>query len=324
MSERVSAKSHGKARILAAITVASLLGSGCNLVETGELNHPNAPRCFDKPLPATAPYSLEATAKPLTLSVSDGNIVKGDPVALDPTVEAKVRRGVVKVVNEEGSGSGAVVAKNGKQFVITASHVAATKGLKAIDDDGDKISLKPLCYIWEDKGAFVDRKSIHDGVADRDITILKVADSAGSAALAAFNPEPLQISKKPAARGDWLTFMNYQHFATTPEIYTGVVATAPPTGSFRVLAGVNPYRLHVTDTQIGAGASGGAAVNAKGELVGTTDSSLKDGLYMGSDEIKSIYNITFQHKLGQGLNPADGTGETAAEVAQALASVRVG
>jgi S1-C subfamily serine protease len=309
-------------RAIGAVAVVML--AGCGGSDYGK--KPDIPRCFDKPQaplfkepqePRVPHYRGEnfqqfnkvwrrftqadkrwqdvtsGRLPALTIPVHNG-LAEGDPIYLPP-VEERIDKSIVAITTSKWSGSGFLTTdQKGREVVVTAAHVVSNAKLNALTITGEnRVSTHPSggCYIYENEGHFKKLTPDNPAPVEFDIAILRLQKPLGRYVL--------KLSSKPAQRGQWVEFANYQglHEPGNPAHYTGVVISKPSDfWGLEVLNGVEKLNTPVTlgeleDSQTGPGASGGAVVNLRGKVVGISVGSDKDGIYTGREALKDIYNV---------------------------------
>lgn len=252
------------------------------------------------------PYFLP----PLDIKYQAGS-VEGDP-GVSASTAAQVSKSVVDISTKQWYGTG-FLAKDaaGDEVVVTAAHVVRTAGLSQLTikaQDGQKVHPTGGCYMYENRGRFLDIDQTNSTEAlsasntpNIDIAVLTLPHRLSRYAL--------KLSTQPVERGDWTLLVNDSDNKPQQQTaYTGFVATtAQDKYGYRVLTGLEP--LQGTDVPLDKyeaqpGASGGPIVNTEGQVVGmSTYASPEEGQFLSADDLQHYYAVKVH---GAEIGPASG------------------
>jgi S1-C subfamily serine protease len=157
-----------------------------------------------------------------------------------------VKPSVVKVITNDGSGSGVIINTQG--YILTNHHVIEEAlqrrtPIEVILSDGQKISVRKIIG-YDD---------------DLDLAVIQTAPLESATAIVIVKPDNVRIGEDVIAIGSPLGIRDY--------VTKGVVSKY-----------TTPYIF--TSASINPGNSGGALVNMNGELVGITTASLREAQNM--------------------------------------------
>lgn len=222
--------------------------------------------CFTKP--PTEPVKSETTKWDsyieLTPDPNTGSVV-GNPGPLAPNVEKKVQGALVEIEDDNGRGSGFLVAPD---IAVTAAHVPDSINGTVTDSKGRVAHIKGGCYIHQDKGKPANLQG--ETAVSLDIAVLRLDRKIGSSTL--------KIASAPAERGSWVTFVNAQGAFTPqhPAVYNGLALTSDTDKEgASVLAGIDPRGSDDLESYIAdGGCSGGPLVNRQGDVVAMSYASV--------------------------------------------------
>ncbi|HSX28735.1 MAG TPA: trypsin-like peptidase domain-containing protein [Candidatus Saccharimonadales bacterium] len=230
-------------------------------------------------------YITESDGGPLLTLPVDDHGVAGDPGALDHAIDERVKGATVLVAAPNWHGTGFLAKDSaGRTKLITAMHVIGNQKLSAItvtDQQGHSTHPVSGCYTYEKDGKQIPfQEELGEQVVDIDVAALTLKTKIGTSALT--------LAVHPPKRGQWVFYNNYQgqdakvkHSSS----YTGLL-TSVQKNQIIALTGLQSERHAAgADNYInGPGASGGAVVNNKGEVVGESYASGK--WYKGPEELR--------------------------------------
>lgn len=213
-----------------------LLGTGITFTILGFVG------VFEEPTPPTVPPAPTLTAPPPTASPP----TFGDDVSV-ASVAAAVAPSTVAIEVDSflaaGSGSGVVFGSDG--YIITNHHVV----------DG----ATEVAVIFGDGGKFPARVVGSDPVTDIAVLLVERAD---------LSPITIGSSDSLAIGEPAIAVGNPLGLSGGPTVTSGIISALDR--SLFATGGGDLYGLVQTDAPIAPGSSGGALVNAAGQLVGIT------------------------------------------------------
>ncbi len=180
------------------------------------------------------------------------------------------------IVSSRSTGSGMLMAHNGKRFVITAAHVCQTPDIKETVYQGFKINLKSTNRI---QMTFSGGKTFITKIAhldtDHDICILLPPKKS-------ISPQPVYLAKKPPEKGDKI------YNIAAPLGIFGDNLTLVFEGRY---SGKN-RGMHYYTVPARPGSSGSVVLNKNYRVVGTVNIAVTHlesvGIGTGWEDLKSI------------------------------------
>lgn len=254
----------------------------------------------------TAATSSAATAAPATASVlesSGSSPSKLAPTGLDiHSLIEKVKPSVVSVeigqrtssgrVSQLGAGSGVVISTDG--LVVTNAHV-----INATDSFGRTLEDAVITVTMYD-GTSREVEVLGSAPAS-DFAVLRLKDTSNLVAANLGDSDALRVGDDVVAIGNSLDL------GTTPTVTKGIISAKDRT--LQVDANVRLTGLLQTDAAINRGNSGGALVNAAGELIGIPSAGIPNAQNVGfAIAINTVKPLIDQAKSGVALEMAAASG----------------
>jgi len=209
---------------------------------------------------APAPSGTNATA-----GASPAMDIKAVLAQVGPSVVAieigEQRGGQVRPV---AAGSGVVISSDG--LILTNAHVVALTDAQGRALTGGVVSVKTA------DGKLRDAKVLGTSPSS-DIALVKVTDTSGLSPVALGDSDALAVGDPVLAIGNALDL------GDAPTVTDGIISAKDRT--LQVDAGTTLTGLLQTDAPINHGNSGGALVNAKGELVGIPSAGIPNTNNLG-------------------------------------------
>ncbi len=265
-------------RLVSLVLLASVLGGAASYgLSRGSPSTTSAARSLSAPV-AVATTAAETKAVSGTLAA----VAAGRGLDIH-TLIAKVSPSVVSIeIKQQGravsAGSGVVVSSNG--LVITNAHV-----VDLTDQYGRKLT-KPTISVRLPDGS--ERAATIVGAApSNDIALVRVADTAGLVPVTIGNSDKLEVGDDVVAIGNALDL------GATPTVTKGIISAKNRT--LQVDANTELSGLLQTDAAINHGNSGGALLNASGQLVGLNSAGISDAQNIGF----AIASNTFMPLIAQ-------------------------
>lgn len=260
-------------------------------------------RCFDAPQPAGTLAPI-ASRDPITLHYDPAT----HRIAGEPTVSERILRQLTdsSVVIQAGRfrASGfATEAPNGQEVIVTAAHVVAVEDTSQItitDNTGHTTGATAGCYMYEDKGQFLDLGSVYTSqtlpdAKAYDIAILQPEQPVG---------QPARVATDYPGSGAWLEFVNTQREASaaTPAHYLGLTVSKRPSILGDVaLTGLEPQRASESIQAYSdqPGSSGGLAASIQtGAIEGMSYASGTH--YSNAADTSRYFGVNFDTPIGPG------------------------
>ncbi len=188
-------------------------------------------------------------------------LAKVAPSVVSIEIGQNGRNGAVTAV---AAGSGVVISSDG--MVLTNAHVVALT-----DSQGRPLS-NPVITVKTSDGKSHTAKVLGSDVGN-DVAVIKMDNTAGLTAVTLGDSKALQVGDPVVAIGNALDL------GDTPTVTDGIVSALGR--SLDVDANVTLKNLIQTNAAINHGNSGGAIVNAAGELVGITSAGIPDAQNIG-------------------------------------------
>jgi S1-C subfamily serine protease len=235
------------------------------------------PSSAGKSAPTTAKTGSATTVATAPTVPGAGKLAPGTPLDIHALI-AKVGPSVVSIeITQRGSrvaaGSGVVVSNDG--LVVTNAHVVSLT-----DQTGRVLRNATISVLLADG---TERPAKVLGTApDNDIALVKVDDATGLVAATIGDSEVLQVGDDVVAIGNALDL------GATPTVTKGIISATNRT--LRVDANLKLTGLIQTDAAINHGNSGGALVNASGQVIGINSAGIPDAQNLGF----AIASSTFQ------------------------------
>jgi S1-C subfamily serine protease len=235
-----------------------------------------------KSTPATTVTGSVATAPPVTAPGAGKLAQSGTPLDIHALI-AKVGPSVVSIEIFQGSnrvaaGSGVVVSDDG--LIVTNAHVVS------LTDQFGRTLRNPAVKIRLADGTERTAK-ILGTQPENDIALVKVDDTASLKAAEIGDSEALQVGDDVVAIGNALDLGN------TPTVTKGIISAKDR--ELEVDANLTLRGLLQTDAAINHGNSGGALVNASGQVIGINSAGIPDAQNLGF----AIASTTFQPLIEQ-------------------------
>jgi S1-C subfamily serine protease len=230
-----------------------------------------------KSTPVTTVTAAVATAPPVTAPGAGKLAQSGTPLDIHALI-AKVGPSVVSIEifqggNRVAAGSGVVVSDDG--LIVTNAHVVS------LTDQFGRTLRNPSVKIRLSDGTERTAK-ILGSEPDNDIALVKVDDTAGLKAAEIGDSNALQVGDDVVAIGNALDLGN------TPTVTKGIISAKDR--ELPVDANLTLHGLLQTDAAINHGNSGGALVNASGQVIGINSAGIPDAQNLGF----AIASTTFQ------------------------------
>ncbi len=235
-----------------------------------------------KSTPATTVKGAVATAPPVTTPGAGKLAQSGPPLDIHALI-AKVGPSVVSIeifqgANRVAAGSGVVVSDDG--LIVTNAHVVS------LTDQFGRTLRNPSVKIRLSDGAERTAK-ILGSQPENDIALVKVDDTAGLKAAEIGDSDALQVGDDVVAIGNALDL------GSTPTVTKGIISAKDR--DLEVDANLTLHGLLQTDAAINHGNSGGALVNAGGQVIGINSAGIPDAQNLGF----AIASKTFQPLIEQ-------------------------
>jgi S1-C subfamily serine protease len=240
--------------------------------------------------PTTAKAGSATTVATAPTVPGAGKLVPGTPLDIHALI-AKVGPSVVSIeISQRGSkvaaGSGVVVSNDG--LVVTNAHVVS------LTDQTGRVLRNATISVRLADGT--ERPATVLGTApNNDIALVKVDDASGLVAATIGDSDVLQVGDDVVAIGNALDL------GATPTVTKGIISATNRT--LQVDANLELTGLLQTDAAINHGNSGGALVNASGQVIGINSAGIPDAQNLGF----AIASSTFQpliETLKSGKTPA--------------------
>ena len=232
--------------------------------------------------PVTTVTGSVATAPPVTTPGAGKLAQSGTPLDIHALI-AKVGPSVVSIeifqgTNRVAAGSGVVVSDDG--LIVTNAHVVS------LTDQFGRTLRNPSVKIRLSDGTERTAK-ILGSQPENDIALVKVDDTGGLKAAEIGDSDALQVGDDVVAIGNALDLGN------TPTVTKGIISAKDR--DLEVDANLTLHGLLQTDAAINHGNSGGALVNASGQVVGINSAGIPDAQNLGF----AIASKTFQPLIEQ-------------------------
>ena len=203
---------------------------------------------------------------------------------------AKVSPSVVSIEISQrnvpvAAGSGVVVSLDG--VIVTNAHV-----VDLTDQNGRTLSNASISIRLAD--GTLRLAKVLGSSAENDIAVIKVADSSGLVPAVIGNSDALEVGDDVVAIGNALDL------GATPTVTKGIISAKDRT--LQVDADLTLTGLLQTDAAINHGNSGGALVNASGQVIGINSAGIPNAQNLGF----AIASKTFEpliSQLGSGQSP---------------------
>jgi S1-C subfamily serine protease len=223
---------------------------------------------------ATAPA---ATTPAVTTPGAGKLLPSGTPLDIHALID-KVGPSVVSIEIDQGTnrvaaGSGVVVSDDG--LIVTNAHVVSLT-----DQFGRTLRNASVKVRLADGTERVAK--ILGTEPDKDIALVKVEDASGLKAAEIGDSNALQVGDDVVALGNAL------NLGPTPTVTRGIISAKDR--ELEVDAGLTLVGLLQTDAAINHGNSGGALVNASGQVIGINSAGIPDAQNLGF----AIASATFQ------------------------------
>jgi S1-C subfamily serine protease len=224
------------------------------------------------------PASTPAASTPAATTPGAGKLLPlGAPLDIRALIE-KLGPSVVSIEIDQGSnriaaGSGVVVSDDG--LIITNAHVVSLT-----DQFGRTLrnaSVKVRLANGSERAA-----KVLGSKPEHDIALVKVEDTSGLKAAEIGDSNALQVGDDVVALGNALDL------GPTPTVTRGIISAKDRT--LEVDANLTLVGLLQTDAAINHGNSGGALVNASGQVIGINSAGIPDAQNLGF----AISSATFQ------------------------------
>ncbi len=232
--------------------------------------------------PSTTGNGSVATAPPATAPGAGKLAPSGTPLDIHALI-AKVGPSVVSIeifqgANRVAAGSGVVVSDDG--LIVTNAHVVS------LADQFGRSLRNPSVKIRLSDGTERTAKILGTR-PENDIALVKVDDTASLKAAEIGNSDALQVGDDVVAIGNALDLGN------TPTVTKGIISAKDR--ELEVDANLTLRGLLQTDAAINHGNSGGALVNASGQVIGINSAGIPDAQNLGF----AIASTTFQPLIEQ-------------------------
>jgi serine protease Do len=230
-----------------------------------------------KSTPVTTVKAAAVTAPPVTAPGAGKLAQSGTPLDIHALI-AKVGPSVVSIeifqgTNRVAAGSGVVVSDDG--LIVTNAHVVS------LTDQFGRTLRNPSVKIRLSDGTERTAK-ILGSEPDSDIALVKVDDTSGLKAAEIGDSDVLQVGDDVVAIGNALDL------GSTPTVTKGIISAKDR--ELEVDANLTLTGLLQTDAAINHGNSGGALVNASGQVIGINSAGIPDAQNLGF----AIASKTFQ------------------------------
>jgi S1-C subfamily serine protease len=227
--------------------------------------------------PVTTVTAAVATAPPVTAPGAGKLAQSGTPLDIHALI-AKVGPSVVSIeifqgTNRVAAGSGVVVSDDG--LIVTNAHVVS------LTDQFGRTLRNPSVKIRLSDGTERTAK-ILGTQPDNDIALVKVDDTASLKAAEIGDSDALAVGDDVVAIGNALDL------GSTPTVTKGIISAKDR--ELEVDANLTLHGLLQTDAAINHGNSGGALVNASGQVIGINSAGIPDAQNLGF----AIASKTFQ------------------------------
>jgi S1-C subfamily serine protease len=230
--------------------------------------------------PAATPTTVKgaATSAPPVTTPGAGKLAQsGQPLDIHALI-AKVGPSVVSIeifqgTNRVAAGSGVVVSDDG--LIVTNAHVVS------LTDQFGRSLRNPAVKIRLSDGTERTAKVLGTE-PDFDIALVKVDDTSSLKAAEIGDSEVLQVGDDVVAIGNALDL------GSTPTVTKGIISAKDR--KLEVDANLTLTGLLQTDAAINHGNSGGALVNASGQVIGINSAGIPDAQNLGF----AIASKTFQ------------------------------
>lgn len=221
-----------------------------------------------KSTPATTVKSAVATVPPVTTPGAGKLAQSGTPLDIHALI-TKVGPSVVSIeifqgTNRVAAGSGVVVSDDG--LIVTNAHVVS------LTDQFGRTLRNPSVKIRLSDGTERTAK-ILGSQPDNDIALVKVDDTGGLKAAEIGDSDALQVGDDVVAIGNALDL------GSTPTVTKGIISAKDR--DLDVDANLTLHGLLQTDAAINHGNSGGALVNASGQVIGINSAGIPDAQNLG-------------------------------------------
>ena len=226
--------------------------------------------------------TLTKAATPVTTPGAGKLAQAGPPLDIHALID-KVGPSVVAIqIDQKGTevaaGSGVVVSNDG--LIVTNAHVVS------LTDQYGRPLRNAKVMVRMDDGTLRNAKVL-GRAPENDIALIKVEDVSGLKAAEIGDSDALQVGDDVVAIGNALDLGN------TPTVTKGIISAKDRT--LQVDANVELTGLLQTDAAINHGNSGGALVNASGQVIGINSAGIPDAQNLGF----AIASKTFQPLIEQ-------------------------
>jgi S1-C subfamily serine protease len=238
----------------------------------------NPPTTLKGAVATAPPASTSAASTPAVTTPGAGKLLpSGAPLDIHALIN-KVGPSVVSIeidqgVNRVAAGSGVVVSDDG--LIVTNAHVVSLT-----DQFGRTLrnaSVKVRLADGSERAA-----KVLGTEPDKDIALVKVEDTSGLKAAEIGDSNALQVGDDVVALGNAL------NLGPTPTVTRGIISAKDR--ELEVDANLTLVGLLQTDAAINHGNSGGALVNASGQVIGINSAGIPDAQNLGF----AIASATFQ------------------------------
>ena len=235
--------------------------------------------------PATTPSIAAATGPSPSLAPSGLDIhqvlAKVGPSVVSIEISQQGRSGSLRPV---AAGSGVVISADG--MVLTNAHVVS------LTDQNGRTLTNAVIQVRLSDGSLRSAKVLGSAPSE-DVALVKVDDTAGLTVASLGDSDALQVGDDVVAIGNALDL------GASPTVTRGIISAK--NRSLDVDANLTLEGLLQTDAAINHGNSGGALVNAAGELVGIPSAGLPDAQNVGfAIAINTVKPLIDQLKNGNG------------------------
>ena len=237
-------------------------------------NPPATTQAFD---PSTGGRTSALTLAPTGLDIHE-LIARVSPSVLDVEIGQQTTNGVRQIA----AGSGVVISSDG--LVLTNAHVVD------LTDQFGRTIPNAIVEVKSSDGKLRPATVLGSSPAN-DIALIRVQDSSGLTPVTLGDSDALQVGDDVVAIGNALDL------GDTPTVTKGIVSAKNRT--LDVDANTTLKGLIQTDAAINHGNSGGALLNAAGELVGINSAAIPDAQNVGfAIAINTIKPLIDQLKSG--------------------------